>query len=127
MLMASLMVSPPVRHGPSRGSRGREVSGKSPASTRADGSSPQRIAPRRRRNPMTTHLAPAPPQAPARRSAPWTEIGLFLGAVAALTATTTTIALSEHADVREVDSASPIAQTALYGQALIPLIAAVLA
>jgi hypothetical protein len=56
---------------------------------------------------MTTHLAPAPPQAPARRSSPWTEIGVFLGTVAVLTATTTTIALTEHADVREVDSASP--------------------
>jgi hypothetical protein len=76
---------------------------------------------------MTTQLEPAPPVAPARRSSPGKEIGVFLGTVVALTAATTTIALSEHADVREVESASPIAQAALYGQALIPLIAAVVA
>jgi membrane protease YdiL (CAAX protease family) len=76
---------------------------------------------------MNPVLSPAPDLAPARRSSPWKEIGVFLGTVVVLTATTTTIALSEHADVREVDSASPVGQAALNGQALIPLAAAVLA
>jgi membrane protease YdiL (CAAX protease family) len=76
---------------------------------------------------MTTSLMPASDVTPARRSSPWREIGVFLGVVVALTATTTTIALAQHADVRQVDSAPPLAQAALYGQALIPIIAAVVA
>ena len=76
---------------------------------------------------MTTSLMPAPASVPTRRSSPWTEIGVFLGVVVALTATTTTIALTQHADVRTVDSAPPGAQAALYGQALIPVVAGVLA
>jgi membrane protease YdiL (CAAX protease family) len=76
---------------------------------------------------MTTSLLPAPASVPTRRSSPWTEIGVFLGVVVALTATTTTIALTQHADVRNVDSAPPGAQAALYGQALIPIVAAVAA
>ena len=76
---------------------------------------------------MTASLLPAPAQVPTRRCSPWTEIGVFLGVVVALTATTTTIALTQHADVRTVDSAPPGAQAALYGQALIPVVAAVLA
>ncbi|NYJ05654.1 CPBP family intramembrane glutamic endopeptidase [Petropleomorpha daqingensis] len=76
---------------------------------------------------MTTSVMPAPAPAQTRRSSPWTEIGVFLGVVVALSATTTTIALTQHADVRHVDSAPPGAQAALYGQALIPLLAAVVA
>src|SRR5689334_24091251 len=76
---------------------------------------------------MTTSLIPAPVQVPTRRSSPWTEIGAFLGVVVALTATTTTIALTQHAAVRNVDSAPPAAQAALYGQALISVVAAVVA
>src|SRR4051794_39007642 len=76
---------------------------------------------------MTTSLLPAPASVPTRRSSPWTEIGVFLGVVVALTATTTTIALTQHADVRQVDSAPPGAQAALYSQALIPVVAAVVA
>ena len=75
---------------------------------------------------MTTaaRLDPAVGTAPPRPK-PWKEIGVFLGIVGGLTATTTTIALVENANVREVESASPVAQAALYGQALIPLLAAV--
>ena len=76
---------------------------------------------------MTTSLMRAPAPVPTRRSSAWTEIGVFLGVVVALTATTTTIALAQHADVRTVDTAPPAAQAALYGQALIPLLAAVAA
>jgi membrane protease YdiL (CAAX protease family) len=76
---------------------------------------------------MTTSLLPATAVAPARRSSPWREIGVFLGGVGVLSAATTTIALSQHADVRNVDSAPPLAQAALYGQALIPVVAAVVA
>ena len=76
---------------------------------------------------MTTaaRLDPAVGTTRRPRTKPWTEIGVFLGVVAALTATTTTIALTHDADVREVDSAPPVVQIALYSQALLPLLAAV--
>jgi len=76
-------------------------------------------------NPMTTAARLDPAVGIPRRPKAWTEIGVFLGVVAALTATTTTIALTHDADVREVDSAPPVVQIALYSQALIPLLAAV--
>jgi membrane protease YdiL (CAAX protease family) len=78
---------------------------------------------------MTTspQLRPATPAAPPRRPSPWKEIGVFLGTTVALSTVTTTIALSENADVRHIETASPVAQAAMYGQALIPVLAAVVA
>jgi membrane protease YdiL (CAAX protease family) len=70
---------------------------------------------------------PAPDRTIPRRSSAWREIGVFLGTTVALTAATTTVALGQHADVRSVEDASPIGQAALYGQALVPVVAAVVA
>ena len=69
----------------------------------------------------------APALTPPARPSPWKEIGVFLGTVGALLATTTTIAVSQDADVRHVDEAPPLVQAVLYGQAVIPLLAAVVA
>ena len=76
---------------------------------------------------MTTapQLSPAP--APTRSPSPWSEVGVFLGTTAALLAGTTTLAMAHDADVRHVDQAPPLVQAVLYGQALIPFLAAVLA
>ncbi|MGY1815133.1 CPBP family glutamic-type intramembrane protease [Blastococcus sp. SYSU D00820] len=77
----------------------------------------------------TPHLpAPqaAPPAVPARRS-PWAEIGVFLGTVAVLLTGTTTVAVLADADVAHLDQAPPLVQALLFGQALLPLIAALFA
>jgi membrane protease YdiL (CAAX protease family) len=64
---------------------------------------------------MTAPLLPATAQVPTRRCSPWTGIGVFLGVAVALTATTTTIALTQHADVRTagLDAMVPFGLTAL--------------
>ncbi|MGY1773766.1 CPBP family intramembrane glutamic endopeptidase [Blastococcus sp. SYSU D00813] len=64
---------------------------------------------------------------PAARPSPWREIGVFLGTVAALLTVTTTIAAGQGADVRHVEEAPPLVQALLFGQAFIPLLAALLA
>ncbi|MGY1605084.1 CPBP family glutamic-type intramembrane protease [Geodermatophilus sp. SYSU D00815] len=76
----------------------------------------------------TPHLDPATaPAPPGRTPSPWKEVGVFLGTTAALIATTTGIAVAHDADVRRVDEAPPLVQALLFGQALIPLLAAVVA
>lgn len=77
---------------------------------------------------MSTTAAPTTP-APAevRPTSPWKEIGVFLGTTAALLATTTAIAVASDADVTAVDTAPPLVQAVLFGQALIPFLAALVA
>ncbi|MGY1741253.1 MULTISPECIES: CPBP family intramembrane glutamic endopeptidase [unclassified Blastococcus] len=71
---------------------------------------------------LSGQAAPPPARATARK-----EIGVFLGTVAVLLTATTVIAASQDADVRHVDQAPPLVQALLFGQALIPLLAALLA
>ncbi|MGY1704135.1 CPBP family intramembrane glutamic endopeptidase [Geodermatophilus sp. SYSU D00697] len=73
----------------------------------------------------TPQLSPAP-AAPPRTPSPGKEIAVFLGTTAALLAGTTAFAASQDADVRAIDQSPPLVQAVLYGQALIPLLAAVL-
>ncbi len=73
--------------------------------------------------PAAPHGAPAPAPSPA----PWTEIGVFLGTTAVLLTATTTVAVVNDADVTALDQAPPLVQAVLFGQALIPFVAAVLA
>ncbi|SNS87561.1 CAAX protease self-immunity [Geodermatophilus saharensis] len=68
---------------------------------------------------------PAP--AAAVRPSPWREVGVYLGTVAGLLTLTTSVAAAAGADVTRVEQAPPLVQALLYGQALIPLLAAVLA
>ena len=74
----------------------------------------------------TPQLSAPSPAAPARPS-PWKEIGVFLGTVAALLTATTVFAAGRDADVQHVDQAPPLVQAVLFGQALIPLVAAIVA
>ncbi len=77
---------------------------------------------------MTTAPSlPAPPAATAARPSPWREVGVFLGTTAALLTVTTTLAAAAGADVTQVDREPPQVQALLFGQALIPLLAAVVA
>jgi membrane protease YdiL (CAAX protease family) len=69
--------------------------------------------------------APAP--AAAVRPSPWREVGVYLGTVAGLLTVTTSVAAAAGADVTRVDEAPPLVQALLFGQALIPLLAAVVA
>ncbi len=76
----------------------------------------------------TSPLPARPGTAPtAARPAPWREIGVFLGTVAVLLTGTTVFAASRDADVQHVDQAAPLVQAVLFGQALIPLVAALVA
>ncbi|WP_245899756.1 hypothetical protein [Geodermatophilus normandii] len=75
----------------------------------------------------TTPSLSAPPAAPAVRPSPWREVGVFLGTTAALLTVTTSVAAAADADVAHVDQAPPLVQALLFGQALIPLVAAVVA
>jgi membrane protease YdiL (CAAX protease family) len=65
--------------------------------------------------------------APGPSPAPWTEIGVFLAATAAMLTATTTVAVAHDADVTALDAAPPLVQAVLFGQALIPFVAALLA
>ncbi|MGY1635324.1 lysostaphin resistance A-like protein [Geodermatophilus sp. SYSU D00742] len=76
---------------------------------------------------MTTTPQLSAPAAPTRSPSPRKEIGVFLGTTAALLAGTTTVAASQGADAAHVDQAPPMVQAVLYSQALIPLLAAVVA
>ncbi len=62
------------------------------------------------------------PRADVRR-----ELSVFLGAVAALLTLTTTIGVREGVDIVHIDQASALGQAVMYGQALIPFVAATLA
>ncbi|MGY1652923.1 CPBP family glutamic-type intramembrane protease [Geodermatophilus sp. SYSU D01119] len=75
---------------------------------------------------LSTPAAAAAPASAARPS-PWREIGVFLSVVAALLTVTTSVAAAAGADVTRVDEAPPLVQALLFGQALIPLLAAVVA
>jgi membrane protease YdiL (CAAX protease family) len=55
------------------------------------------------------------------------ELSAFSGIVAALLAVTTTIGVGEGVDIVHIDQASPLGQAVMYGQALIPLVAALIA
>jgi membrane protease YdiL (CAAX protease family) len=55
------------------------------------------------------------------------ELGLFLGLVAVLTAALIGVALAEDVDLGDLDNASPLGQLALFGQAFVPAVAAVVA
>ncbi|MGY1739035.1 CPBP family glutamic-type intramembrane protease [Geodermatophilus sp. SYSU D00684] len=76
---------------------------------------------------LSTSSPSTPPAAPAARPSPWREIGVFLGATAGLLTLTTAVAAAADADVAHVDQEPPLVQALLFGQALIPLLAAVLA
>lgn len=69
---------------------------------------------------------PVPTGIPDRRTV-WRELAIFLAVQLALTATTTTVALQQGADVRRIDDATPLAQTALYLSALWPAVGALTA
>lgn len=71
--------------------------------------------------------APPPPVTAPASPAPWREIGVFLGTVAVLLTATTVAAAANDADVAHLDQAPPAVQALLFGQALIPLLAALLA
>ncbi len=77
---------------------------------------------------MSTTTAPTTPaSAEVRTPSPWKEIGVFLATTTALLATTTAIAVAHDADVTAVDQAPPLVQAVLFGQALIPFLAALVA
>jgi uncharacterized protein len=77
---------------------------------------------------MTTSPQLSPAAAPTTsRPSPWKEIGVFLGTTAVLLTGTTALAASQGADAAHVDQAPPSVQAVLYSQALIPLLAAVVA
>jgi membrane protease YdiL (CAAX protease family) len=75
----------------------------------------------------TPSLSAPAAAAPAARPSPRLEIGVFLGTVAGLLTVTTSVAAAAGADVTRVDEAPPLVQALLFGQALIPLVAAVVA
>ncbi len=75
----------------------------------------------------TPSLSAPAPAAVAARPSPWREVGVFLGTVAGLLTVTTSVAAAAGADVTRVDEAPPLVQALLFGQALIPLLAAVVA
>ena len=75
----------------------------------------------------TPSLSAPAPAAPAARPSPWREVGVYLGTVAGLLTVTTSVAAAAGADVTRVDEAPPLVQALLFGQALIPLLAAVVA
>ncbi len=76
---------------------------------------------------LSAPAAPVPARPSPARHSPTREIGVFLGTVAVLLTGTTVFAASQDADVQHVDQAPPLVQAVLFGQALIPLVAAVVA
>jgi membrane protease YdiL (CAAX protease family) len=76
---------------------------------------------------LQTSRPDRPVQPPADRRTTYREIGVFLGTTALLTAISTTVALAEGVDVRHIEDATLLGQTAMYLQATFPLLAAVAA
>lgn len=75
---------------------------------------------------MSTVVRSTPAESATRRSAV-RQIGVFLGVTFALITVSTTVALAEHVDVRRIDEASALGQTAMYLQAFFPLVGALAA
>ena len=64
---------------------------------------------------------------PADRRSTYREIGVFLGTTALLTGASTSVALVEGVDVRHIEDATALGQSAMYLQAFFPLLAALVA
>jgi membrane protease YdiL (CAAX protease family) len=75
---------------------------------------------------QTMLTTPAAPTAVHRPTA-IKEIAVFLGTTFALLTTSTAVGLSQDVDVRHIEDATPLGQAAMYGQAVFPLIGAVVA
>lgn len=75
----------------------------------------------------TTVTRPTSRHNEIRRAGVRRELSVFLVTVAALLAVTTAIGVREEVDIVRIDQASPVGQAVMYGQALIPLVAALLA
>jgi uncharacterized protein len=68
-----------------------------------------------------------PAAAAAPRALVAREVGVFLATTAVLLSVTTSIGLAQDVDVSRIDEAGPVGQAAMFGQAFIPLLAALAA
>ena len=75
----------------------------------------------------TSDVSPAGGPGPGQRRSAQRQIGVFLSVVAALTTASTSIGVVMDVDVSRIETAPPLAQAVMFGQAFIPLIAALVA
>ena len=77
--------------------------------------------------PPTTSRAATATAAQAPTGRPGAEVAVFLGVVAACLTATTATGVAMGVDVSRIDEAPPLGQAVMFGEALIPLVAAVVA